>query len=47
MCEDIAKDKSKPEIPKYWKSFIEDMNKLNSEQRAVYAELENQIEIIL
>jgi len=31
MCEDIAKEKSRPEIPKYWKSFIEDINKLNSE----------------
>ena len=47
MCAEIAQANAKPNIPEYWKSYITEMNKLNQQQREVYAIFENQIEIVL
>lgn len=37
MSKEIAENPQKPQIPEYWKTFIQETNKMHSEQREVYA----------
>jgi hypothetical protein len=41
MCQDIAKEKSKPQYPDYWKNYIQELNSVNQTLRENHAFLEN------
>lgn len=47
MCQDIAKEKSKPTYPDYWKTYVSEMNTVNQTLRENYLSLENQIDVII
>jgi hypothetical protein len=47
MCQDIAKEKSKPSYPDYWKTYVSEMNTVNQTLRENYLSLENQIDVII
>ena len=47
MCQDIAKEKSKPSYPDYWKIYVSEMNTVNQTLRENYLSLENQIDVII
>jgi hypothetical protein len=47
MCQDIAKEKSKPTYPDYWKTYVSELNAVNKTLRENHSSLENQIDVII
>lgn len=43
----IGEKQKRPEVPQYWNSALKHMNEVAESERALYADLENQFEIIL